>query len=143
MTYCGDLVKFKQVTCPIRLEDFTLMFQSEDDFPQDPSQNARNSASEPNLNLDSIDANLSTESVTVRKKQLENIFLKLIILGLTLGTILGISAYYLLHKFGLTKKPYQLEQEKIEREREANPDTPVNQIIDFPASDAHGHRFQI
>jgi hypothetical protein len=127
----------------IRLEDFTLMFQSEDDFPQDPSQNAPNSASEPNLNLDSIDANLSIESVTVRKKQLESVFLKLIILGLTLGTILGISAYYLLHKFGLTKKPYQLEQEKIEREREANPDTSINQIVDFPASDAHGHRFQI
>lgn len=119
------------------------MFQSEDDFPQDPAQNAPNKASDSDLNLDNIDAGLSIESVTVRKKQLEGIFLKLIILGLTLGTILGISAYYLLHKFGLTKKPYQLEQEKIEREQKVNPDTPVNQIIDFPASDDHVHRFQI
>jgi hypothetical protein len=119
------------------------MFQSEDNFPQDPSQDASNSASEPNLNLDRIDTNLSSESVAVRKKQLEGIFLKLIIFGLALGTILGISAYYLLHKFGLTKRPHQLEQEKIEREREANPDTPVNQVIDFPASNAHGQRFQI
>jgi hypothetical protein len=119
------------------------MFQSEDDFPQDQSQNARNNDSDSDLNLENIDAGLSIESVAVRKKQLEGIFLKLIILGLALGTILGISAYYLLHKFGLTKKPYQLEQEKIEREREVNPDTPVNKIIDFPASDDSGHRFQI
>lgn len=119
------------------------MFQSEDDFPQDQSQNAPNKAPESDLNLDNIDAGLSIESVAVRKKQLEGIFFKLIILGLALGTILGVSAYYLLHKFGLTKKPYQLEQEKIERERKANPDTPVNKIIDFPASDDHVHRFQI
>jgi hypothetical protein len=119
------------------------MFQPEDDFPQNQSQNDRNNASESDLDLDNIDANLSIESVAVRKKQLEGIFLKLIILGLALGTILGISAYYLLHKFGLTKKPYQLEQEKIERERKASPDTPVNKIIDFPSSDAHSHRFHI
>ncbi|NJL52823.1 MAG: hypothetical protein HC930_12505 [Hydrococcus sp. SU_1_0] len=86
------------------------MFQSDDDFNQDQGQNARNNPSDPSLV--SIDANLSTESVAVRKKQLESIFFKLIIFGLAFGTVLGIGAYYLLHKFGLTKKPYQLEQEK-------------------------------
>jgi hypothetical protein len=117
------------------------MFQSEDDLNQDQSQNAGNNASDPNL--DNIDANLSTESVAVRKKQLENIFVKLIVFGLALGAVLGIGAYYLLHKFGLTKKPYQLEQEKIEREREQNPATSTQKINDFPASDTHDYRFRL
>jgi hypothetical protein len=116
------------------------MFQPQDDFNQDQSQNAQNDS--PNPNLDNIDANISTESVVVRKKQLESIFIKLIIFGLTLGTVLGIGAYYLLHKFGLTKKPYQLEQEKIERE-EQNPANPAQKINDFPASDTDNKRFQL
>jgi hypothetical protein len=143
VTYCGDLVKLSKIIALLDLKILLFMFQSEDDFSQDPSQGTRSSASKPNLDLDSIDANLSTKSVAVRKKQLEGIFFKLIIFGLALGTILGISTYYLMHKFGLTKKPHQLEQEKIEREREANSDTPINKINDFPASEAHGQRFKI
>jgi hypothetical protein len=121
------------------------MFQSEDDFNQDRSQNAQNNSSDPNVDniLNNIDANLSTESVAVRKKQLEGIFIKLIVFGLALGTVLGISAYYLLHKFGLTKKPDQLEQEKIEREEEQNPATSTQKIIDFPALDTDNNRFQL
>ncbi|MEY2833371.1 MAG: hypothetical protein RLZZ574_2630 [Cyanobacteriota bacterium] len=120
------------------------MFQSEDDFNQDRSQNAQNNSSDPNVDniLNNIDANLSVESVAVRKKQLENIFIKLIVFGLALGTVLGIGAYYLLHKFGLTKKPYQLEQEKIERE-EQNPATSTQKINDFPALDTDNNRFQL
>jgi hypothetical protein len=117
------------------------MFQSEDDFNQDQAQNARNNPADPNLA--SIDADLSSESVAVRKKQLESIFFKLIIFGLAFGTVLGIGAYYLLHKFGLTKKPYQLEQEKIEREQKANPVSPVKKIHDFPAPNSHDRRFQV
>jgi hypothetical protein len=116
------------------------MFQSEDDLNQDQSQGTQNDTSDPNL--EKIDANLSTESVAVRKKQLESIFVKLIVFGLALGTVLGVGAYYLLHKFGLTKKPYQLEQEKIERE-EQNPATSTQKINDFPASDTENNRFQL
>jgi hypothetical protein len=115
------------------------MFQSEDDFNQDQAKNTRNNPSDPSLV--SIDADLSTESVSLRKKQLESIFFKLIIFGLAFGMVLGIGAYYLLHKFGLTKKPYQ--QEKIEREQEAKPASPVKKIHDFPAPNIDGHRFQL
>ncbi|MEN9520281.1 MAG: hypothetical protein RLZZ381_2869 [Cyanobacteriota bacterium] len=116
------------------------MFQSEDDLNQDQSQGTQNNASDPNL--ENIDANLSTESVAVRKKQLESIFVKLIVFGLALGTVLGIGAYYLLHKFGLTKKPDQLEQERIEQE-EQNPATSTQKINDFPALDTENNRFQL
>lgn len=116
------------------------MFQPQDDFNQDRSQNAQNNSSDPNL--DNIDANISTESVAVRKKQLESIFIKLIVFGLAVGAVLGIGAYYLLHKFGMTKKPYQLEQEKIER-REQNPANPAQKIHDFPASDTDDYRFRV
>ncbi|MEL6496853.1 MAG: hypothetical protein AAFQ41_17300, partial [Cyanobacteria bacterium J06623_7] len=90
------------------------MFNSEDDLNRDLAQNSRGNNADPNL--ERIDAGVSSESVAIRKKQLESIFTKLIIFGLALGTVLGLGAYYLMHRFGLTKKPYQLEQERIERE---------------------------
>ncbi|PSB07099.1 hypothetical protein C7B62_20920 [Pleurocapsa sp. CCALA 161] len=117
------------------------MFQPQDDFNQDQSQNAQNNSSDPNL--DNIDANISAESVAVRKKQLESIFIKLIVFGLAVGAVLGIGAYYLLHKFGMTKKPDQLEQEKIIEQREQNPANPVQKIHDFPASDTDDYRFRL
>lgn len=116
-----------------------LMFQPENEFNQDKGQNSQGHDSK--SNLDNIDANISAESVAVRKKQLENILIKLIVFGLALGTVLGLGAYYLLHKFGLTKKPYQLEQERIEQEREQS--TPIKKINDFPPSDFDYHRFKI
>lgn len=116
------------------------MFQPQDDFNQDRSQNTQNSSSDPNL--ENIDANISPESVAVRKKQLESIFIKLIVFGLVLGAVLGISAYYLLHKFGLTKRPEQLEQEKIEQE-EQNSGPPAQKINNFPASDTDAYRFRV
>jgi len=135
--FCG-LAKLNKIN---NLRILRLMFQSEDDLNQDQAQNARNNPTDPNLA--SIDADLSSESVNLRKKQLESIFFKLIIFGLAFGTVLGIGAYYLLHKFGLTKKPYQLEQEKIEREQEANPASPAKKIHDFPAPNSNDHRFQL
>ncbi len=101
------------------------MFQPEDDSNKDPF-----SKSDSVKNLDNIDANISAENIAIRKKQLESILIKLIAVGLTLGTVLGIGAYYLLHKLGLTKKPYQIEQEKIEQEKQ--PETPVQKIKTFP-----------
>ena len=120
------------------------MFQPEDDLNKDLVQNTSRNKSDPNL--DDIDTNVSPESVALRKKQLEGVFTKLIIFGLTLGTVLGLIAYYLLHRFGLTKKPYQLEQEKIEREkieREQEPSTGVEKINDFPNTDNTHSRFEI
>ena len=92
-------------------------------------------------NLDRIDANISPLSVAIRKKQLEGIFTKLIIFGLTMGTVLGLGAYYLLHRFGLTKKPYQLEQERIEREQQPSP--PVEKIDHILFPDGKSDRFEI
>lgn len=68
-------------------------------------------------NLDNIDANLSAKSVAIRKKQLEKLFTRLIAFGLACGAVLGIGTYYLLSRLGLDKKPYELEQERIEREQ--------------------------
>ena len=116
------------------------MFHPENDPNQDLAQNRARDNSDPNL--DNVDTNVSAESVAVRKKQLEGIFSKLIIFGLTLGTILGLSAYYLLKRFGMTKKPYQLEQERIEREREQNPSTDVEKINDWSIPENH-NRFEI
>ena len=115
------------------------MFNSENDPNQDLAQNARSDRSEPNL--DNVDANVSPESVAVRKKQLEGIFSKLIIFGLTLGTVLGLTAYYLLNRFGLTKKPYQLEQERIEQEQEQP--APVEKIHDLRRLNPQSDRFTI
>ena len=116
------------------------MFHPENDPNKDLTQNP----SEHNTdNINDTNTNVSAESVAVRKKQLEGIFTKLIIFGLTLGTVLGLTAYYLLNRFGLTKKPYQLEQERIERESEQEPSTGVEKINDFPASESNYDRFEI
>ena len=69
-------------------------------------------------NSDNIDSDISPENLAARKKQLEKILFKLIAFGLACGTVLGIGTYYLLSKLGLNKKPYELEQERIEREKQ-------------------------
>ncbi|MGL5796537.1 MAG: hypothetical protein ACRC06_19450 [Waterburya sp.] len=88
------------------------MYQPEKNFDID---RAQDNTSEPNLKQ--IDANLSSENVAIRKKQLEKIFLKLIAIGLAIGAILGVGTYYLLNKLGLNKKPYQIEQEKQQQQQ--------------------------
>ena len=115
------------------------MFQHDNDFDTDRPQDPTNTNKEVESNLDRIDANLSSEGVALRKKQLESILSKLIIFGLALGTVLGIGAYYLLNKFGLTKKPYQIEQEKIEREKSSD----VDEIEYLPIPDPFNDRFEI
>lgn len=89
------------------------MFQQDDNLNVDPSQN-----NDPQKDLDNIDANVSSENVAARKNNIKKVFIKLIAIGLALGAILGVGAYYLINKLGLNKKPYQIEQERIERERE-------------------------
>ena len=39
------------------------------------------------------------------------------VIVILIGLIFGIGTYYLINRLGLNKKPYQLEQEKIEREK--------------------------
>lgn len=89
------------------------MYQPEDNFNSDRPQDD-NSAQ----NLINIDANLSAENVAARQQQIARIFIKLIVIGLVCGAVLGSGLYYLMHKFGLTTKPYQLQQERIEPEKQ-------------------------
>lgn len=87
-------------------------------FSSDDNHNSNSRADDDaNQNLAKIDANLSAESIEIRKQQIASVFIKLIAMGLTLGVILGCGAYYLLHKFGLTTKPNQLQQERIELQK--------------------------
>jgi len=100
--------------------------------PQDNSSRDRKPNLDSDKNLDSIDANLSAKNVAIRKKQLEKLFFRLIVFGLAFGTVLGISTYLILKKLGLDKKPYQLEQEKIEREKQKQEQASFPEIITFP-----------
>ena len=119
------------------------MFNPGNDPNGDLTQNP--TGDRPQQNLDNVDENVSPESVAVRKKQLEGIFSKLIIFGLTLGTVLGLTAYYLLNRFGLTKKPYQLEQERIEQERieREQESAPVEKTHNLEESNPQSDRFYI
>lgn len=102
-----------------------------------PSEEDRDRSSdlENQRNLDNIDANISEPNVARRKQQLESIFFKLIALGLACGAVLGIGAYYLINKLGLNKKPYELEQERIEQEQKQKipqPQALFQKIDTFP-----------
>lgn len=102
------------------------MFQPEDNFNRDRSQDVNSEK-----NLDNIDANLSAKNVAARQKQIEKVFIKLIVMGLAFGAILGLGAYFLLNKLGLTKKPYQIKQERLEQEKQQQ--TPFKEIRVFPS----------
>lgn len=56
--------------------------------------------------------NISVESVLVRKRQLRRIVLILTGIGISLGLVLSVGVIILLNKLGLTKKPYELKQQK-------------------------------
>ena len=67
-------------------------------------------------NLENIDRDVSPRKVTAHKNQIEKVFVKLIIFGLVFGAILSVGAYFLLNKLGLTKKPYEIERQRIEQQ---------------------------
>lgn len=132
-------MKLKKANTKVRLQTTAIkgfksnfkiifMFQPDDKInpvPQDTNAKANNSD-----DLNKIDSNVSPKKVAAHKNQIEKIFVKLIIFGLITGAILSVGAYYLLNKFGLTKKPYEIERERIERqspsleEIRTVPDTP-------------------
>lgn len=92
------------------------MFQPDDKIEPIPSQDS-NAQTNSNDNLNNIDSNVSPKKVAAHKHQIEKVFIKLIVFGLITGAILSVGAYYLLNKFGLTKKPYEIEKERIERQQ--------------------------
>ncbi len=65
---------------------------------------------ETNTNRDN--EGISTESLLARKKQLQRLVLILMGIGLGVGLVLSIGVIILLNKLGLTKKPYELQQQK-------------------------------
>ena len=91
------------------------MFQPNDKINPSPSDNTNLELDAEN-NLENIDRDVSPRKVAAHKNQIEKIFIKLIAFGLIFGAVLSIGAYFLLNKLGLTKKPYEIEQERIEQQ---------------------------
>ena len=91
------------------------MFQPNDKIDPTPSENTDVELDTEN-NLENIDHNVSPRKVAAHKNQIEKVFIKLIASGLIFGAILSVGAYFLLNKLGLTKKPYEIERERIEQQ---------------------------
>ena len=91
------------------------MFQPNDKIDPTPSENTDVELDTEN-NLENIDHNVSPRKVAAHKNQIEKVFIKLIAFGLIFGAILSVGAYFLLNKLGLTKKPYEIERERIEQQ---------------------------
>jgi hypothetical protein len=66
---------------------------------------------------------LSQDNIEAHKKQLERIFIKLIIFGLGLGFIISIATVFVMSKFGLVN--YDKEKQKL----------PVDEQIELPNVD--------
>ena len=92
------------------------MFQPNDKIDPTPSENTNVDLNADNNNLENIDHNVSPRKVAAHKNQIEKVFVKLIVFGLIFGAILSVGAYFILNKLGLTKKPYEIEREKIEQQ---------------------------
>jgi hypothetical protein len=89
------------------------MYQPEDDFNFEESLKRLENAQSDRDNYQENEG-VSSENVKIRQQQIEKIFLKLIAFGLGIGLILGLVVFILLNKLGLSKKPYEIEQEKQE-----------------------------
>lgn len=92
------------------------MYKSEDEFDKllDSLKNFKsedNSEDNPE-GLSPADSSLDPEAIEIRKNQLESLFIKLIVIGLSLGLVLGIGVYIALEKLGLAKKPYDIKREQ-------------------------------
>ena len=90
------------------------MFQPNDKIDPSPSENT-DVELDAQKNLENIDHDVSPRKVAGHKNQIEKVFVKLIAFGLIFGAILSVGAYFLLNKLGLTKKPYEIERERIEQ----------------------------
>ncbi|GAB4535576.1 MAG: hypothetical protein Tsb0014_22710 [Pleurocapsa sp.] len=91
------------------------MYQPEDDFNFEESlKRLQNNQRDRDNQRDNYQENegVSAENVKIRQQQIEKIFLKLIAFGLGIGLILSLVVFILLNKLGLSKKPYEIEQEK-------------------------------
>ena len=108
------------------------MFQPNDKIDPSPSENTNVELNAEN-NLENIDHNVSPRKVAAHKNQIEKIFVKLIAFGLIFGAILSVGAYFLLNKLGLTKKPYEIEQERIEPQSSPSLEE-IRTVPDIPKS---------
>ncbi len=92
------------------------MYNSEDDLDKllDKLKNFRseNNSEDNQESLSLQNSSLDPESIKIRKHQLERLFIKLIVIGLSLGLVLGIGFYLALEKLGLSKKPYDIKREQ-------------------------------
>ena len=114
------------------------MFQPNDKINPEPPENNDLEIDKEKIdrekNLDNIDRNVSPKNVAQQKKQIEKVFFKLIAFGLIFGAILSVGAYYLLNKLGLTKKPYEIEREKIEQQERSPSLEEIRTIPQIPNS---------
>jgi hypothetical protein len=93
-------------------------------YHQDENYDVTRSESLQPKKLSSADTkNLSQDKVEAHKKQIERLFVRLIILGLGLGFVLSIGTVIVMNKFGLIK---------YEREK---PEPPVDKPIELPDVD--------
>ena len=101
------------------------MHKSEDDFDK-LLNSLKNFQSNEDREHNQEDSSLDPESVRIRRNQIERVFIKLIAIGLSLGLIFGIGVYIAFEKLGLSKKPYEIEQE---RQQQQSPAEQINYQI--------------
>ena len=92
------------------------MYQSPNDFDFEPNDELTNDSSNQKLKNENNPDNLSTKSLVQRKKQLEKLFIYLIGFGVGLGLVLALLVMLVLNRFGLTKKPYEIESQPQQTE---------------------------
>ncbi|MDJ0743582.1 MAG: hypothetical protein QNJ32_09480 [Xenococcaceae cyanobacterium MO_167.B27] len=92
------------------------MYQSPNDFDFEANDDLNNDSSNQELTDENNFNNLSTKSLVQRKKQLEKLFIYLIGFGVGLGLVLALLLMIVLNRFGLTKKPYEIESQPQQTE---------------------------
>ncbi|MDJ0533389.1 MAG: hypothetical protein QNJ70_12970 [Xenococcaceae cyanobacterium MO_207.B15] len=92
------------------------MYQSPNDFDFETNDELTNDSSNQKLKNENNPDNLSTKSLVQRKKQLEKLFIYLIGFGVGLGLVLALLVMLVLNRFGLTKKPYEIESQPQQTE---------------------------
>ena len=94
------------------------MFQPPDNFDTNPFANRGSKDRKlDNLSPEELD-NISPENLAYRKNELSKILLWLVAFGLGLGIIVAIIIAIAMTKFGLTKRPHELEPKPIKPQQE-------------------------